>query len=258
MEKSESIKNFALAMVKFHSLVGKIKKDSNNPFFKSKYADLSDIQDAIQGPLNESGLVISQLPMGKNELTTILIHAESGEFIMGTYEMTPVKSDPQSIGSCITYQKRYALSAILNLNLDKDDDGNEASKSSATTIPTAKEEPKEQPKSLPEITVKMFDQLIARLKVGENDVITKAKDRYSFSKEKGDLVNKIMKAKKADGIWDGAVVAIADPEFKSLIKIFRESGDVVLLNGRKFFSFSAENEQYISKVIESLAKKQAA
>lgn len=128
MEKSESIKNLAMALIKFHTVVGKIKKDSTNPFFKSKYADLSDIQDEISTPLIESGLVVSQLPMGKNELTTILIHSESGEYIMGTYEMTPVKSDPQSVGSCITYQKRYALGAILNLNIDADDDGNAASK----------------------------------------------------------------------------------------------------------------------------------
>ena len=128
MEKSESIKNLAMALVKFHSIVGKIKKDSTNPFFKSKYADLSDIQDAISAPLIESGLVLSQLPMGKNELTTILIHSESGEYIMGSYEMNPVKNDPQSVGSCITYQKRYAVGAILNLNMDADDDGNAASK----------------------------------------------------------------------------------------------------------------------------------
>lgn len=128
MEKSESIKNLAMALIKFHTVVGKIKKDSTNPFFKSKYADLSDIQDEISAPLIESGLVVSQLPMGKNELTTILIHSESGEYIMGTYEMTPVKNDPQSVGSCITYQKRYALGAILNLNIDADDDGNAASK----------------------------------------------------------------------------------------------------------------------------------
>jgi hypothetical protein len=127
MEKSESIKNIATALVKFQTLVGKIKKDSNNPFFKSKYADLSGILDSIHQPLIDCNLTVNQFPSGKHELTTILIHAESGEFIMSTYEMTPVKNDPQGLGSCITYQRRYALGAALSLNIDEDDDGNSAS-----------------------------------------------------------------------------------------------------------------------------------
>ena len=52
---------------------------------------------------------------------------ESGEFIMETYQMKPVKNDPQGIGSSITYQRRYALGAVLGLNIDDDDDGNGAS-----------------------------------------------------------------------------------------------------------------------------------
>jgi len=108
MQKSESIKNIAQALIIFHVKVDTIKKDAKNPFFKSTYASLTNILDAINEPLIESGLAISQFPTGADGLTTILIHGESGEWISSTYEMRPVKDDPQGRGSCITYQRRYA------------------------------------------------------------------------------------------------------------------------------------------------------
>ena len=81
MNKSESIKNIAKALSMFQHNVSKIKKDGKNPFFKSNYATLTNILDTIANPLENSGLVFSQLPDGDNSLTTILIHTESGEFI---------------------------------------------------------------------------------------------------------------------------------------------------------------------------------
>jgi hypothetical protein len=103
----------------------KIDKTASNPFFKSKYASLSSILEAIQIPLAESGLVFSQHP-DKGELTTILIHTETGQYMMSSYDIHPVKVDPQGIGSAITYAKRYALCAILGLNVDEvDTDGND-------------------------------------------------------------------------------------------------------------------------------------
>jgi hypothetical protein len=123
----KQLQNLAKALIVFQVKVDTIQKDAKNPFFKSKYASLSNIQEAIREPLIESGLAISQMPNGENGLTTLLIHADSGEFIHSTFQMRPVKDDPQGRGSCITYQKRYALAAILCLNIDDDDDGNAAS-----------------------------------------------------------------------------------------------------------------------------------
>jgi hypothetical protein len=137
MQKSESIKNIAQALIVFHVKVDTIKKDAKNPFFKSTYASLTNILDAINEPLIESGLAISQFPTGADGLTTILIHGESGEWISSTYEMRPVKDDPQGRGSCITYQRRYALASVLSLNIDEDDDGNKASQPSTPTKTTA-------------------------------------------------------------------------------------------------------------------------
>jgi hypothetical protein len=127
MEKSETITSLAKALIDFNGRVSKISKDAKNPFFKSNYASLSNIQDAISKPLAESGLVYSQMPTGVNGLCTILIHAESGEYIMDSYTMPVSKpNDPQAVGSAITYAKRYALAGILGLNIDDDDDGNKA------------------------------------------------------------------------------------------------------------------------------------
>lgn len=127
MIKSDSIKNIANALKTFHKEMGVVSKSETNPFFKSKYASLPTIQEAIREPLQISGLTYSQFPDGLNGLTTVLLHPESGEFLEATYQMTPSKNDPQGQGSAITYQRRYALGAILGLTIEEDDDGNAAS-----------------------------------------------------------------------------------------------------------------------------------
>src|SRR5574343_977354 len=127
INKSESITKISKALLGFQKDISKVVKDSSNPFFKSKYASLSTILDAIKKPLIDNGLVFAQFPVNENELSTIVVHTESGEYLEGTYKMTPSKNDPQGQGSVITYQRRYALGAILGLNIDEDDDGNKAS-----------------------------------------------------------------------------------------------------------------------------------
>jgi hypothetical protein len=126
MNKSESIKNIAGALVTFQASVSKVSKEANNPFFKSKYASLANILDTIQKPLSECGLAITQFPDG-NALTTLIVHAESGEWMESSYVMPVAKqNDPQAMGSAMTYARRYALGSILNLNIDDDDDGEKA------------------------------------------------------------------------------------------------------------------------------------
>lgn len=127
MQKSDSIKNIGAALVKFHGEMGKVLKSDTNPFFRSKYATLSTILSAIKDPLQNAGLTFTQFPTGENELTSLIIHPDSGEWIMDAFKMTPARNDPQGQGSVITYQRRYALGAILGLNIDDDDDGNAAS-----------------------------------------------------------------------------------------------------------------------------------
>lgn len=130
VNKSESIKNLAVALTKFNGEVSKIAKDANNPFFKNKYATLDTIIDEIRPILQKNGLSIMQIPGGDGEnvvMKTLLIH-ESGEWIESEpLIMKPVKNDPQAVGSCMTYARRYSLAAFLSLNTGEDDDGNKAS-----------------------------------------------------------------------------------------------------------------------------------
>lgn len=127
MDRSQSICNLTKALALFHAKVSKIKKDAKNPFFRSNYASLSHILEEIATPLQESGLVITQFP-DSDGLVSMLIHAETGEFLSSNYVMPVAKpNDPQALGSAITYARRYAVSSILSLNVE-DDDGNAGSK----------------------------------------------------------------------------------------------------------------------------------
>ena len=119
MERSESIKELSKALVEFHKKVGKVIKDAKG--YNYRYATLSNILDVIQDPLNECGLSVIQLPQGDHELVTILTHI-SGEFISNTSRMIPKEDNPQQRGSCITYQRRYSIGAVLCINIDDDDD----------------------------------------------------------------------------------------------------------------------------------------
>jgi hypothetical protein len=102
-------------------MVGRISKDAKNPFFKSNYASLPHILQEIAEPMEKAGLVISQFPNGDG-LTTMLIHADSGEFISATYTLQMVRNnDPQAQASAISYARRYAISSVMNLQISDDD-----------------------------------------------------------------------------------------------------------------------------------------
>jgi hypothetical protein len=102
-------------------MVGRISKDAKNPFFKSNYASLPHIITEVSEPLEKAGLILSQFPNGDG-LTTMLIHADSGEFISATYTLQVVRqNDPQAQGSAISYARRYAITSVLNLAISDDD-----------------------------------------------------------------------------------------------------------------------------------------
>ncbi|OOR23198.1 ERF family protein [Bacillus wiedmannii] len=129
MNRSETIGKLAKSLVLFNSEVTKIAKDADNPFFKNNYATLDTIIDEIRPILSKHGLSIMQIPSGDGQnvtLKTLLLH-ETGEWLESDeLTMKPVKNDPQAVGSCITYARRYSLAAFLSLNTGEDDDGNGA------------------------------------------------------------------------------------------------------------------------------------
>lgn len=177
MTQSSSLTNIAKALILFQVKVENVKKDAKNPFFKSTYASLSNILDSIKEPLIESGLCFSQFPTGENELNTILIHAESGEYISSSYAMKPAKDDPQGRGSVITYQRRYALASILGLNIDDDDDGNAATHGGSTPDKAA-----ENNKPWMNKDSKEFTGAVEKMKAGKSS-ITALRNYFKISKE---------------------------------------------------------------------------
>jgi hypothetical protein len=125
MNRSESITNLAAALSKAQAIMTGALKDSENPHFRSKYADLSAVWEACREPLCRNGLSVVQLPAVSNQATvtveTILLH-ESGEYIGGSIEVPVSKADAQGVGSAITYARRYSLAAVVGI-APEDDDG---------------------------------------------------------------------------------------------------------------------------------------
>jgi len=133
MRQSESITKIASAIVKAQGELNSVSKDGTNPHFRSKYATLQNIVESCRDTLRKHGLAVVQTFSETDgtyiNLDTTLLH-ESGEWIAGTFTMTPTKHDPQGMGSATTYARRYALSAILGIVTDDDDDGNASSQPS--------------------------------------------------------------------------------------------------------------------------------
>lgn len=144
IERSDSIAELAKALVKAQGKMKHAIKDQNNPFFRSKYADLASVVDASRPALVAHGLAVCQYTIG-NTLYTMLLH-ESGEWIKGSIDLKPMRQvkdtgwvpseDPQSYGSCITYARRYAMAAITGVATE-DDDGNAATGRTAQDAPAS-------------------------------------------------------------------------------------------------------------------------
>lgn len=125
MKTSTEIVKITGAFLKAQKKIESVIKDQTNPYFKSKYADLSAVIEACKDKLNDQGIAILQ-PIDGMNVETILIH-ESGEWFSS---LTPIVSkeanNPQMLGSAITYAKRYGLQSMVLLPAE-DDDGNVAS-----------------------------------------------------------------------------------------------------------------------------------
>ena len=186
-ETSESQKELSKALVKFNESMGMVAKSSKNPFFKSDYAKLPDILEAIKQPLIEAGLSISHAPVGDNNLVTILRHS-SGEWQRSVFYMKSVKDTPQDRGSVITYMSRYAVGAILNLSIDVDDDGNKGTGNTtkkAFMLPIPKAAPKSMTKAISEAMLKYVED-------GEVEAVKKKLDNYKDGKYKQVVVDAIV------------------------------------------------------------------
>lgn len=135
MEHSESVKSIAAALVAVQSKLKPLKRNADNPFFKSNYTDLAAMAEALYPALTAEGIAVVQGGNGQ-ALDTLLLHV-SGEWVSSSLPM-PVESNPQKLGSVITYFRRYALAAIVGAASEgEDDDGNAASGKNPQAHPPA-------------------------------------------------------------------------------------------------------------------------
>lgn len=156
MQHSEQLNELAAALARAQATMRPAVKDSANPFFKSKYADLQSVVEAATAALSAHGLSVSSLTdadeAGNMTLCTYLLHA-SGQWMCSRYPIVPVKQDPQGIGSAISYARRYALMSIVNL-ATSDDDGEAAmgrSDDRQTQVPPSRRaQHNQRPEQLPE------------------------------------------------------------------------------------------------------------
>lgn len=136
MPQSDSIKELATALSKVQGELTYAKKDSANPFFKSRYADLESVWDACRSLMAANGLSVIQMPgnyfEGRMWLVTRLCH-NSGEWIEQEMSVPVQKADAQGAGSALTYMRRYALAAFVGV-VQADDDGNAASQQNKPTL----------------------------------------------------------------------------------------------------------------------------
>lgn len=127
--QSQSIGKLAAALAKAQAKIRGAVKDSQNPFFKSSYADLESVWSACREPLTSNGLAILQTLQTDQygtKLVTTLAH-ESGEYVSGAMPLLLKQNDMQSLGAAVTYARRYSLSAIVNnVTGELDDDGETA------------------------------------------------------------------------------------------------------------------------------------
>jgi hypothetical protein len=165
MNDEQNLDKLAAALTKAQATMSGAKKGSVNPFFKSKYADLASVFEAIKDPFAENNLCVTQvmdvLGTGRMVIKTLLMHS-SGQHLTSSM-MLPDIADSQKLGSSITYFRRYSLMSIAGLPAE-DDDGNKASqyfdKSKVSKVKPANVKPAKKP---PMISDKQASLLKRRL-----------------------------------------------------------------------------------------------
>jgi hypothetical protein len=161
MNRSESIATFAGALAKAQAEMQNAAKDAANPHFKSRYADLASIWDACRAALTKHGLCVVQTPATegtKVSIITTIFHA-SGEWISSELATQAADAKPQSIGSALTYLRRYALAAMAGVAPEESDDDGEAAQGRNGGYSRAAQQPR--PASSVEQQLSISQQLIA-------------------------------------------------------------------------------------------------
>lgn len=149
----------AAALAKAQADMGNAHKDRQNPAFRSTYATLAAVREAVTGPLSANGIAVVQAPSLDGEIVSVetrLLHT-SGEWLACVAGAKPTKGDPQGIGSAISYLRRYGLMAMVGIAADDDDDGNAASGRSPEPARQPSPAPRQAPAAPPPPTVEKWN-----------------------------------------------------------------------------------------------------
>lgn len=128
---SDQLDKLFEAMAKAQAEMTDAEKDSTNPFFKSKYADLASVRAASVPAMAKNGLCVIQFPFadGKSVVIVTILGHSSGQYIRAELTLVAKADDAQSVGSAITYGRRYSLMAVAGVAASEDDDdGNAAAR----------------------------------------------------------------------------------------------------------------------------------
>jgi hypothetical protein len=178
----ETKTNVLKALLSAKQEIGKVAKNAKNPHFKNTYADINALLEAVEPILLDKGLLLIQ-PINDGKVSTIIIHAESGEQMESSIDL-PQLNNPQQMGSAITYYRRYTLQSLLSLQAE-DDDANTASKAAA---------PAPAPKT---ITNENFAKGVDKVNKGEMFVpeLEKVLSGYALTKEQQQIINELKTVK---------------------------------------------------------------
>lgn len=146
--------------------IGKINKSADNPFFKSKYADLNTILDVVEPILHKYDLILLQ-PVKDGKVVSQIVDIETGKGVESEIYL-PSINDPQKLGGCVSYYRRYTLQSLLSLSM-QDDDANDVTQHVKNTKPTFPQD--------------RFENGLAKIEKGElsKDKFIKALDGYNLT-----------------------------------------------------------------------------
>lgn len=193
------MKSILKALAQFQDTCPPIVRASNNPFFKSRYASLEDIQKHIKTYLQRAGLVITQANViidGAPFVESRVWEVISGEFIGGHFPVIVSKVTAQDYGSAVSYAKRYSLTGLLNLILaDEDDDANTASFQG--------KQPATSPE-LPSLDAEKYDMMVKYINEGKIKEVDSAIKKYKLNDSQKKILTSLINQAKAEAVTKAA------------------------------------------------------
>lgn len=193
------------ALSQFQTDCKAIKRNDDNPYFKSKYASLETIQQHIKPHLTKAGLVVTQANVVINDLPfvqTRVWHVESGEFVESVFPVIVTKQSAQDYGSAVSYAKRYSLTGLLNLIIqDEDDDGNTVSVTANGSLSVGTGNITATTRTeLPALDNEKYDAMVKFLADGKLKEVESAIKKYSLSESQKKVLTAMINTAKSETI----------------------------------------------------------